>query len=83
MLLPLCTVWEETELEQNDPNSLFIDANGTYHLYYQCKSASIVSYLLLRPLTLVVRQSYWSHGWQPAPRTRDLDRRKIETRMMR
>ena len=20
----------------NDPNGLFVDANGTYHLYYQC-----------------------------------------------
>lgn len=22
---------------QNDPNGMFLDANGTYHLYYQCK----------------------------------------------
>jgi beta-fructofuranosidase len=21
----------------NDPNGMFIDANGTWHLYYQCK----------------------------------------------
>lgn len=21
----------------NDPNGMFLDANGTYHLYYQCK----------------------------------------------
>lgn len=24
----------------NDPNGMFMDAEGTYHLYYQCKSAS-------------------------------------------
>lgn len=23
----------------NDPNGMFLDANGTYHLYYQCKVA--------------------------------------------
>jgi beta-fructofuranosidase len=22
----------------NDPNGMFVDGNGTYHLYYQCKS---------------------------------------------
>jgi len=21
----------------NDPNGMFLDANGTYHLYYQCE----------------------------------------------
>jgi len=21
----------------NDPNGMFLDANGTYHLYYQCQ----------------------------------------------
>jgi beta-fructofuranosidase len=28
----------------NDPNGMFVDANGTYHLYYQCKSASFISF---------------------------------------
>jgi beta-fructofuranosidase len=23
----------------NDPNGMFVDENGTYHLYYQCKNA--------------------------------------------
>lgn len=22
----------------NDPNGMFVDANGTWHLYYQCES---------------------------------------------
>jgi hypothetical protein len=26
----------------NDPNGMFVDANRTYHLYYQCKSASFL-----------------------------------------
>ena len=25
----------------NDPNGMFLDASGTYHLYYQCKTASL------------------------------------------
>jgi hypothetical protein len=25
-----------TTLVQNDPNGLFVDADGVYHLYYQC-----------------------------------------------
>jgi hypothetical protein len=34
----------------NDPNGMFIDSNGTYHLYYQCTSTSNScpkSYLIL------------------------------------
>jgi beta-fructofuranosidase len=29
----------------NDPNGMFVDANGTYHLYYQCKSASSLPFI--------------------------------------
>jgi beta-fructofuranosidase len=25
----------------NDPNGMFVDADGVYHLYYQCKSSSV------------------------------------------
>lgn len=35
----------------NDPNGCFLDANGTWHLYYQCKFR--VSRLLLMMLALV------------------------------
>lgn len=28
----------------NDPNGMFLDANGTYHLYYQCVLPSSPSY---------------------------------------
>ena len=24
---------------QNDPNGMFVDSNGTYHLYYQCEAS--------------------------------------------
>jgi len=29
---------------QNDPNGLFVDADGLYHVYYQCRSLSQVLY---------------------------------------
>jgi beta-fructofuranosidase len=25
----------------NDPNGMFVDANGTWHLYYQCKLSHV------------------------------------------
>lgn len=33
----------------NDPNGLFIDASGTYHLYYQCEYPFALQKLLTLP----------------------------------
>lgn len=28
---------------QNDPNGMFLDGDGVYHLYYQCENGNLVS----------------------------------------
>ena len=56
----------------NDPNGLHVDANGTWHLYYQCASllpqratTSMLTTGLDNPTALVAGNQHWGHATSP------------------
>ena len=50
----------------NDPNGMFIDADGVYHLYYQCMQFSTIRHLSLtaadNPIETVAGNQHWGHA---------------------
>lgn len=58
----------------NDPNGMFLDANGTWHLYYQCKTDHVAPLPHLGPVTdpnplnadnptdIVAGNQHWGHA---------------------
>jgi beta-fructofuranosidase len=51
----------------NDPNGMFVDDNGTWHLYYQCKLDTIARILLVLMYTddatgTVAGNQHWGHA---------------------
>jgi beta-fructofuranosidase len=51
----------------NDPNGMFLDADGVWHLYYQCKQSthllcsSIANIQLDNPTDIVAGNQHWGH----------------------
>lgn len=50
----------------NDPNGCFVDSNGTWHLYYQCKLLKVLLVILLKssdnPTATVAGNQHWGHA---------------------
>lgn len=53
----------------NDPNGMFVDSNGTWHLYYQCEYISKLSGvprdltdLTDNPTALIAGNQHWGHA---------------------
>lgn len=55
----------------NDPNGCFLDENGTYHMYYQCKPVwspefsnelSITKKFIDNPTDTVAGNQHWGHA---------------------